>query len=136
MGDSETCALRGGRGVVGDAGAGVVFPGTSILPRRWPHFLSVSHGSLCLSGGLALAQVLFFYVKYLVLFGVPALLMRLDGLRPPPLPRCVSTMFSFTGMWRSVCQGPSGMSGGRSHHPFSALHSSFLWHLGFFNLTD
>uniref|UniRef100_A0A8C9C4T0 Hedgehog acyltransferase n=1 Tax=Phocoena sinus TaxID=42100 RepID=A0A8C9C4T0_PHOSS len=51
-------------------------------------------------GGLALAQVLFFYVKYLVLFGVPALLMRLDGLTPPPLPRCVSTMFSFTGMWR------------------------------------
>uniref|UniRef100_A0A8C9AQK8 Hedgehog acyltransferase n=1 Tax=Prolemur simus TaxID=1328070 RepID=A0A8C9AQK8_PROSS len=51
-------------------------------------------------GGLALAQVLFFYVKYLVLFGVPALLMRLDGLRPPPLPRCVSTMCSFTGMWR------------------------------------
>ncbi|XP_060220933.1 protein-cysteine N-palmitoyltransferase HHAT isoform X4 [Meriones unguiculatus] len=51
-------------------------------------------------GGLALAQVLFFYVKYLVLFGVPALLMRLDGLTPPPLPRCVSTVFSFTGMWR------------------------------------
>ncbi|KAL6042090.1 hypothetical protein STEG23_003940, partial [Scotinomys teguina] len=50
-------------------------------------------------GGLALAQVLFFYVKYLVLFGAPALLMRLDGLTPPPLPRCVSTMFSFTGMW-------------------------------------
>lgn len=58
--------------------------------------------ALCFSGGLALAQVLFFYVKYLVLFGVPALLMRLDGLTPPPLPRCVSTMFSFTGMWRSV----------------------------------
>ncbi|XP_060220931.1 protein-cysteine N-palmitoyltransferase HHAT isoform X2 [Meriones unguiculatus] len=53
-------------------------------------------------GGLALAQVLFFYVKYLVLFGVPALLMRLDGLTPPPLPRCVSTVFSFTGMWRYV----------------------------------
>ncbi|XP_011370763.1 protein-cysteine N-palmitoyltransferase HHAT [Pteropus vampyrus] len=62
--------------------------------------LAESNGSLCLSGGLALAQVLFFYVKYLVLFGVPALLMRLDGLTPPPLPRCVSTMFSFTGMWR------------------------------------
>ncbi|KAG8504415.1 Protein-cysteine N-palmitoyltransferase HHAT [Galemys pyrenaicus] len=50
-------------------------------------------------GGLALAQVLFFYVKYLVLFGVPGLLMRLDGLSPPPLPRCVSTMCSFTGTW-------------------------------------
>ncbi|XP_068930888.1 protein-cysteine N-palmitoyltransferase HHAT [Petaurus breviceps papuanus] len=53
-------------------------------------------------GGLALAQVLFFYVKYLVLFGVPALAMQLDGLQPPALPRCVSTMHSFTGMWRSV----------------------------------
>ncbi|XP_072565552.1 protein-cysteine N-palmitoyltransferase HHAT isoform X4 [Paramormyrops kingsleyae] len=51
-------------------------------------------------GGLALALVQFFYVKYLVLFGLPALLARLDGLEPPPLPRCVSTMYSFTGMWR------------------------------------
>lgn len=65
-------------------------------------FTGVADESLCFSGGLALAQVLFFYVKYLVLFGAPALLMRLDGLTPPPLPRCVSTMFSFTGMWRSV----------------------------------
>ncbi|XP_012685276.2 protein-cysteine N-palmitoyltransferase HHAT [Clupea harengus] len=51
-------------------------------------------------GGLALALVLFFYVKYLVLFGVPSLLVRLDGLEPPRLPRCVSIMYSFTGMWR------------------------------------
>lgn len=62
-----------------------------------PLLEAVSYWTL---GGLALAQVLFFYVKYLVLFGVPALLMHLDGLTPPPLPRCVSTMFSFTGMWR------------------------------------
>ncbi|RXM28478.1 Protein-cysteine N-palmitoyltransferase HHAT [Acipenser ruthenus] len=51
-------------------------------------------------GGLALAQVLFFYVKYLVLFGVPALIVKLDGIEAPRLPRCVSTMYSFTGMWR------------------------------------
>uniref|UniRef100_A0A8C9V0F0 Hedgehog acyltransferase n=1 Tax=Scleropages formosus TaxID=113540 RepID=A0A8C9V0F0_SCLFO len=51
-------------------------------------------------GGLALALVQFFYVKYLVLFGVPSLLARLDGLEPPRLPRCVSTMYSFAGMWR------------------------------------
>ncbi|MFT7805572.1 protein-cysteine N-palmitoyltransferase HHAT [Arapaima gigas] len=55
-------------------------------------------------GGLALAMVQFFYVKYLVLFGVPSLLARLDGLEPPRLPRCVSTMYSFAGMWSvSVC---------------------------------
>ncbi|KAF5909556.1 protein-cysteine N-palmitoyltransferase HHAT, partial [Clarias magur] len=51
-------------------------------------------------GGLALALVQFFYVKYLVLFGVVSLLMELDGIEPPPLPRCVSTMYSFRGMWR------------------------------------
>nr|XP_006007432.1 PREDICTED: protein-cysteine N-palmitoyltransferase HHAT [Latimeria chalumnae] len=51
-------------------------------------------------GGLALAQVLFFYVKYLVLFGIPNLVVRMDGIEPPRLPRCVSTMYSFTGMWR------------------------------------
>ncbi|XP_072493970.1 protein-cysteine N-palmitoyltransferase HHAT isoform X5 [Notamacropus eugenii] len=56
-------------------------------------------------GGLALAQVLFFYVKYLVLFGVPALAMQLDGLQPPALPRCVSTMYSFPGMWRNFDVG-------------------------------
>ncbi|CAM2111139.1 unnamed protein product [Caretta caretta] len=56
-------------------------------------------------GGLALAQVLFFYVKYLVLFGIPALIIRMDGLKPPALPCCVSTMHSFTGMWRSFDVG-------------------------------
>ncbi|XP_055027374.2 protein-cysteine N-palmitoyltransferase HHAT [Misgurnus anguillicaudatus] len=51
-------------------------------------------------GGLALALVQFFYVKYLVLFGSVSLLVKLDGLDPPTLPRCVSIMYSFTGMWR------------------------------------
>lgn len=53
-------------------------------------------------GGLALAQVLFFYVKYLVLYGVPGLLLQMDGLKPPALPCCVSLMHSFTKMWRLV----------------------------------
>lgn len=52
------------------------------------------------TGGLALALVQFFYVKYLVLFGLPSMLATLDKLVPPKLPRCVSIMYSFTGMWR------------------------------------
>ncbi|XP_071662118.1 protein-cysteine N-palmitoyltransferase HHAT isoform X4 [Patagioenas fasciata] len=56
-------------------------------------------------GGLALAQVLFFYVKYLVLYGIPALLLQMDGLKPPALPCCVSLMHSFTKMWRSFDVG-------------------------------
>nr|XP_014435973.1 protein-cysteine N-palmitoyltransferase HHAT isoform X6 [Pelodiscus sinensis] len=66
------------------------------------HLEAVSYWTL---GGLALAQVLFFYVKYLVLFGIPALIIRMDGLKPPALPRCVSTMHSFAGMWRSFDVG-------------------------------
>ncbi|XP_061601062.1 protein-cysteine N-palmitoyltransferase HHAT [Cololabis saira] len=56
-------------------------------------------------GGLALALVQFFYVKYLVLFGLPSMLATLDGLVPPNLPRCVSIMYSFTGMWRHFDEG-------------------------------
>ncbi|XP_038151592.1 protein-cysteine N-palmitoyltransferase HHAT [Cyprinodon tularosa] len=56
-------------------------------------------------GGLALALVQFFYVKYLVLFGFPSMLATLDGLVPPKLPRCVSIMHSFTGMWRHFDEG-------------------------------
>ncbi|XP_034967153.2 protein-cysteine N-palmitoyltransferase HHAT [Zootoca vivipara] len=66
------------------------------------HLEAVTYWTL---GGLALAQVLFFYVKYLVLFGVPALLIRMDGLKSPDLPRCVSTMYSFSRMWRSFDVG-------------------------------
>ncbi|KAG8584317.1 hypothetical protein GDO81_008774 [Engystomops pustulosus] len=51
-------------------------------------------------GGLALALSLFFYVKYLVLYGFPALIVRLDGVDAPALPRCVSTIYSFSGIWR------------------------------------
>ncbi|KAM9365691.1 protein-cysteine N-palmitoyltransferase HHAT isoform 2-T2 [Pholidichthys leucotaenia] len=56
-------------------------------------------------GGLALALVQFFYVKYLVLFGLPSMLATLDQLVPPKLPRCVSIMHSFTGMWRHFDEG-------------------------------
>ncbi|KAM9803752.1 protein-cysteine N-palmitoyltransferase HHAT [Neosynchiropus ocellatus] len=56
-------------------------------------------------GGLALALVQFFYVKYLVLFGLPSMLATLDGVVSPKLPRCVSIMYSFTGMWRHFDKG-------------------------------
>ncbi|XP_034538572.1 protein-cysteine N-palmitoyltransferase HHAT [Notolabrus celidotus] len=56
-------------------------------------------------GGLALALVQFFFVKYLVLFGLPSMLATLDELVPPKLPRCVSIMYSFTGMWRHFDEG-------------------------------
>ncbi|XP_077341848.1 protein-cysteine N-palmitoyltransferase HHAT [Lithobates pipiens] len=70
------------------------------MHAMYTHYPVLEEASYWTLGGLALAQVLFFYVKYLVLYGLPALLLQLDGLNPPALPRCVSSMYSFTGIWR------------------------------------
>ncbi|XP_026104596.1 protein-cysteine N-palmitoyltransferase HHAT-like, partial [Carassius auratus] len=83
-------------------------------------------------GGLALALVQFFYVKYLVLFGVVSLLVRLDGLEPPKLPRCVSIIYSFTGMWGHFDMGLDKWLiryvplGGSRHGVFRKLISTAL----------
>ncbi|KAI3363393.1 hypothetical protein L3Q82_012011, partial [Scortum barcoo] len=96
-------------------------------------------------GGLALALVQFFYVKYLVLFGLPSMLATLDKIVPPKLPRCVSIMYSFTGMWRHFDEGlyrwliryiyvPLG--GSRHGHLYKMLSTGLafgfvcLWHGG------
>ncbi|GLD66452.1 protein-cysteine N-palmitoyltransferase HHAT-like protein [Lates japonicus] len=84
-------------------------------------------------GGLALALVQFFYVKYLVLFGLPSMLATLDKLIPPKLPSCVSIMYSFTGMWRYIYVP----LGGSRHGPLYKILSTGLafgfvchWHGG------
>ncbi|XP_060943661.1 protein-cysteine N-palmitoyltransferase HHAT [Limanda limanda] len=96
-------------------------------------------------GGLALALVQFFYVKYLVLFGLPSMLATLDNLVPPKLPSCVSIMHSFTGMWRHFDEGLYRWLiryiyvplGGARHGPLSKILSTGLafgfvcvWHGG------
>ncbi|XP_062257205.1 protein-cysteine N-palmitoyltransferase HHAT [Platichthys flesus] len=96
-------------------------------------------------GGLALALVQFFYVKYLVLFGLPSMLATLDKLVPPKLPSCVSIMHSFTGMWRHFDEGLYRWLiryiyvplGGARHGPLSQILSTGLafgfvcvWHGG------
>ncbi|CAI5654656.1 unnamed protein product [Oreochromis niloticus] len=96
-------------------------------------------------GGLALAVVQFFYVKYLVLFGLPSMLATLDELVPPKLPRCVSIMYSFTGMWRHFDEGLYRWLiryiyvplGGSRHGPLCKMFSTgvafgfvCLWHGG------
>ena len=41
-----------------------------------------------------------FLVKYVVFYCCTALMTRPDGLDPPKPPRCVSTLYLFTDMWR------------------------------------
>ncbi|KAM4729917.1 protein-cysteine N-palmitoyltransferase HHAT isoform 2-T5 [Anableps anableps] len=84
-------------------------------------------------GGLALALVQFFYVKYLVLFGFPSMLATLDGLVPPNLPHCVSIMYSFTGMWRYIYVPLGGSRHGPLYKVFStgvAFGFVCFWHGG------
>ncbi|XP_007890669.1 protein-cysteine N-palmitoyltransferase HHAT [Callorhinchus milii] len=56
-------------------------------------------------GGLGFAHTLFFYLKYLVLYGIPSFVMHTDGLEAPRLPRCTSSLYSFTGTWREFDVG-------------------------------
>ncbi|KAI8499810.1 hypothetical protein Bbelb_221270 [Branchiostoma belcheri] len=55
--------------------------------------------------GLIYAHIQFFHVKYVVLFGLGSTLARLDGISPPPQPKCVATVYQFTDMWRSFDPG-------------------------------
>ncbi|KHJ86650.1 hypothetical protein OESDEN_13591 [Oesophagostomum dentatum] len=41
-----------------------------------------------------------FHVKYVVLFGFPALFAYIDGLQPPPPPICISRVAHYSQMWR------------------------------------
>ena len=47
----------------------------------------------------------FFMVKYLVLFGLPAQLARLDGFEPPAVPACISYIYCYSDMWKFFDRG-------------------------------
>ena len=42
----------------------------------------------------------FFMNKYTVLYGVPASVARIENLDPPPGPRCVAFIYTYSEMWK------------------------------------
>ncbi|KJH51046.1 hypothetical protein DICVIV_02807 [Dictyocaulus viviparus] len=44
-------------------------------------------------------------MKYVVMFGTPALFAYLDGMRPPPPPICISRVSNYSLMWRHFDAG-------------------------------
>lgn len=48
---------------------------------------------------------LLFYLKYVVIFGISALLARTDGLTPPQSPMCISRISLYSNMWRYFDRG-------------------------------
>ena len=70
-----------------------------------------SHGDLMNSlplwavGGTAYCVGNFFMVKYVVLYGFPSFLLKLDGLTPPEQPQCVSHIYFYSEMWKNFDRG-------------------------------
>ncbi|VDK31429.1 unnamed protein product [Gongylonema pulchrum] len=46
-----------------------------------------------------------FYMKYLLIFGIPSWFALADGMRPPEGPICISRISSYSRMWRTFDRG-------------------------------
>lgn len=47
----------------------------------------------------------FFFLKYVVIFGVPSFFALVDGMQPPGPPICISRVSKYSQMWRYFDQG-------------------------------
>ncbi|XP_064622425.1 protein-cysteine N-palmitoyltransferase HHAT-like isoform X2 [Lineus longissimus] len=54
---------------------------------------------------LLYCKVMFFYLKYLPLFGVPSLFASLDQIQTPKGPACVSRISNFSEVWKTFDRG-------------------------------
>lgn len=46
-----------------------------------------------------------FYMKYLLIFGIPSWFALADGMRPPQGPICISRISKYSRMWRTFDSG-------------------------------
>ena len=56
--------------------------------------------SLFTLAGIGYCQGQFFMVKYLVMFGLPAGVARVDNLDPPQGPKCIAYIHLYSDMWK------------------------------------
>ncbi|CAJ0928618.1 unnamed protein product, partial [Mesorhabditis belari] len=47
----------------------------------------------------------YFHIKYVVIFGIPSLFAKIDGMTPPPPPICVSRVSRYSRIWRHFDAG-------------------------------
>lgn len=77
--------------------ASLHFVYSSAVSKEPQVYMHMSSWALC---GLIYWTLIQFLLKYIVFYGSTAVLMRFDGIDPPKPPRCVSTFYLFTDMWR------------------------------------
>ncbi|XP_014672519.1 PREDICTED: protein-cysteine N-palmitoyltransferase HHAT-like isoform X2 [Priapulus caudatus] len=56
-------------------------------------------------GGLGWSHGQFFHVKYVVMFGLPGTVAKVDGLDPPHQPKCISRIHLYSDMWKYFDRG-------------------------------
>lgn len=75
----------------------------------FPAFLNMSNilrdESFFTVSGAAVCSLVFFQVKYLVLYGFPRAVALLDGVEAPLPPMCVFSIYTFRDMWRYFDRG-------------------------------
>uniref|UniRef100_A0A914HT95 Uncharacterized protein n=1 Tax=Globodera rostochiensis TaxID=31243 RepID=A0A914HT95_GLORO len=54
---------------------------------------------------IGMAMGAFFHLKYVVIFGLPALFANLDGMQPPAGPICISRVALYSKIWRGFDRG-------------------------------
>lgn len=75
---------------------------SALLYEKWSSnkYLKIYH--VC---GLSMAQVGLFYMKYLIMYGMPAHFATSDGLEPPGQPQCVYSKHRMTDFWKLIDKG-------------------------------
>nr|XP_018914254.1 PREDICTED: protein-cysteine N-palmitoyltransferase Rasp [Bemisia tabaci] len=66
----------------------------------FPHHygnLNLNPWAMC---GLGFAMGMFFYLKYLVVYGVAGSVITMEGYDPPSPPRCIACIHLYSHMWR------------------------------------
>lgn len=50
--------------------------------------------------GIGYCQGQFFMIKYTVMFGIPSVVARACGIEPPPGPKCIGHIYTYSDMWK------------------------------------
>ena len=79
--------------------------------------------------GIAYCIGQYFQVKYVICYGAPSLLMRLDGIAPPRQPQCITTIYFYSEMWKNFDGGLYVFIRDHIYIPLGGSRHGLFWQL-------
>lgn len=76
--------------------------------------------------GMGYCQGQFFMVKYIVMFGIPAVVARICGMDPPAGPKCVAHIYTYSDMWKYFDRGMYSFIKRYIYIPLGGSQGNFL----------